>query len=325
MKECSDTTIFLEKEKILASISKDGQYQTNEIKIKKCNVGKNDTESYLAEISKSNIKFNGRLNKFFDRDGYGFQTFEKGDKYFGIFKENKRNSNGIYFWPKEEKDGRIKYEIYFGHWKDNHKDSNGIYIWLDEPNTYKNFDNANLEAYVGEFEDGTYYKGTYLQKTQDDYYLYFGQFTKNGLKNDENGFFYSSNLDRLFHGEINNDIFVKGYVVFFDSETGNIKSIVYADFDKDLKINHIILEKDLEQTEKEEESKLCSRFRDIILGIDYFGELYQKINDIQEFVENNSEDIDIFNDKEKFELMNKLALAYRYNNINNDINYNNKF
>jgi hypothetical protein len=327
MKEGSETTIFLDKEKITSSISKDGEYQTDEIKIRKWDGGE-ETESYLVEIDKSNIKFNGVLNKLFEREGYGIHHFENGDRYFGFFKDDKRNFNGIYFWPKEEKNGRIQSEMYYGFWKDNHKNSNGIYIWLDEPNTDQNFDNANLEAYVGKFEDGTYSRGTYLQKTQDDYYLYYGKFTKNGLKNDDSGFFYSSNLDRLFHGTIINDVFVKGYIVFFDSDAGTIQSIVYANFDKDLKVTSITLEKDLQQTEKENESQLCSRFRDVILGIDYFGELYQKVSDISKFVDENMGDVNVFNDQEKFPLMIKLAVAYSRNNIDKDINskvFENKF
>ena len=319
MKEGSESSIFLDKEKILDAINKDGQYQTDEIKITKWDGGE-EVESYLVEINKSNIKYIGVINKLFERDGYGIHNFENGDRYFGFFKEDKRNFNGIYFWPPKEKNGRIHSEMYYGFWKDNKKDSNGIYIWLDEPTTDKDFDNANLEAYVGRFDDGTYSTGTYLQKTGDEYYLYYGKFTKNGLKNDDNGFFYSSNLDRLFHGKIENDVFVQGYVAYFDSEAGTIQSIVHADFDKDLKVTNIILEKNLQQGEKEEESKLCSRFRDVILGVDYFGELYEKVKDISNFVDENMEDVNVFNDNEKFPLMIKLAVAYSRNNINKDIN-----
>jgi hypothetical protein len=319
MKKTADTTIFLDKEKILDEISKNGIYKTDEISVKKWDGGE-ETESYLVEVSKGNITYVGVLNKLFERDGYGIHNFENGDRYFGFFKEDKRNFNGIYFWPKEEKNGRIQSEMYYGFWKDNNKESSGIYIWLDESKAKKDFDNTNLEAYVGKFVDGTYNKGTYLQKTGDDYFLYYGKFKENGLKNDDGGFFYSSNLDRLFHGKIVDDVFVQGYVVFFDSEEGTIQTIVYANFDKNLKITNIILEKDLQKNEKENESKLCSRFRDVILGIDYFGELYKKVKDISNFVEDNMNDVKVFNDPEKFPLMIKLAVAYSRNNIDKDIN-----
>lgn len=320
MKEESDLKIFLDKEKIVEAISKDGQYVTDDVKIKKWE-GSEGTESYLIEMAKSNIRYNGVLNKIFERDGYGIHEFSNGDKYFGFFKEDKRNFNGIYFWPSEEKNGRKYSEMYYGFWRDNHKDSNGIYLWLDEPtnNNDQNFDNTNLEAYVGQFEEGTYSIGTFLQKTEDDYYLYYGKFTKNGQKNDDNGFFYSSKFDRLFHGKIENDDFVEGYVFFFDSEEGSIENIVYSCFDKNMNVTSFKLEKELDETEKENESKLCSRFRDVILGIDYFGELYQKVKDISHFVEENLGNVDIFNDNEKFPLMIKLAVAYSRNNIDKDI------
>ena len=319
MKKGAETTIFLDKEKILEEISKNGVYKTDEIQVKKWDGGE-ETESYLVDVSKADIKYIGVLNKLFERDGYGIHNFENGDRYFGFFREDKRNFNGIYFWPKEEKNGRILSEMYYGFWKDNYKDSNGIYLWLDEPKGENNYDNTNIEAYIGKFVKGSYNKGTYLQKTADDYYLYHGKFKENGLKNDDNGFFYSSNLDRLFHGKIVDDIFVQGYIVFFDSEEGTIQTIVHANFDKNLKITNIILEKDLQESEKENERKLCSRFRDVILGIDYFGELYKKIKDISDFVNENMNNVNVFSDQEKFPLMIKLAVAYSRNNIDKDIN-----
>ena len=106
MKEASDTKIFLDKEKIVAALSKDGQYIADGVKIKKWDGG-DHTETYLIEASKANIKFVGVLNKLFEREGYGIHEFENGDKYFGFFKEDQRNFNGIYIWPSEEKNGRI--------------------------------------------------------------------------------------------------------------------------------------------------------------------------------------------------------------------------
>ena len=321
MKQPSDTSIFLDKEKILESITKSGEYVTENAKIKKWSGGGDLSNYYLIQANIKGISFTGCLNKVFDRDGYGLHKFNNGDKYFGYFRNDKRNFNGIYYWPSEEKEGRIKQEMYFGSWKDNLKDKNGMYIWLDEPSEEKNknFDNTNLEAYIGDFDGGNYSKGTYLQKTGDDYYLYHGNFTKDGKKNDENGFFYSAKFDRLFHGKIENDIFVKGYVTYFNPDEGTIENIVYVSFDKDLKVTNIILDKDLQQKEKENENKLCSRFRDVILGIDYFGELYKKIKDITKFMNDNMDNIDIFNNEEKYPLMINLVVAYTRNNIDSDI------
>ena len=319
MKKASGAKILLEKEKIMSAIKEEGEYQEDGLRILKWD-GAEDNESYLIELSKSNVKFNGVLNTFLEKDGYGIHHFENGDKYFGFFNDDKRNFNGIYFWPSEYKDGRIKSEMYYGFWKDNNIGNNGIYIWMDESESEQDFDNTNLEAYVGQFVNGTYHKGTYLQKMGDDYFLYHGGFTKDGLKNDENGFFYSAGLDRLFHGKIENDIYVHGYIAFFNSEEGNIENLVYSNFDKDEKITSIILEKNLQKSEKEKESKICSLFRDVILGIDYFGDLYNKVKEISNFVEENMGTLDVFNDEEHYPSIIKLAVAYSRDNINKDIN-----
>ena len=86
-----------------------------------------------------------------------------------------------------------------------------------------------------------------------------------------------------------------------------------------MNITNFILDKDLDQTQKEKESELCSRFRNVILGEDYFGQLYQKVKDITKFVDENLGDVKVFNDTEKFPIMIKLAVAYARDNINIDI------
>ena len=320
MKQPSDTSIYLDKEKILESISSSGEYKTDNTKIIKWS-GKEGLENFIISVSIKGISFLGVLDKVLVRNGYGIHNFANGDKYFGYYRDDKRNFNGIYYCPKEEKDGRVKQEIYYGFWKDNFIEDNGMYIWLDEPKEEKNknFDNTNLEAYVGNFQNGNYSLGTYLQKTGDDYYLYYGKFTQDGKKNDESGFFYSAKFDRLFHGKIENDVFIKGYVAYFNPEEGTITNIVYVNFDKNLKITNIILDKDLQKKEKENESKLCSRFRDVILGIDYFGELYNKVKDITKYIDENMQNMEIYKNEEKYPLMINLAVAYSRNNINADI------
>ena len=252
MKKPSETAIYLDKEKILDEISKSGSYNTENTKIVKWG-RTGQLDNFIIQINIKSLSFMGVLNKDLECDGYGVQQFKNGGKYFGFFRDDKRNFNGVYFWKKKKKNGRIKQEMYYGFSNDNKKDKNGMYIWLDEPieEKNKNFDNTNLEAYIGDIIDGHYSKGTFLQKKGDDYYLYHGNFTKDGKKNDENGFYYSAKFDRLFYGKIENDIFVKGYVVYFNPDEGNIDNIVYANFDKDLNISNIILDKDLEQKESE--------------------------------------------------------------------------
>ena len=68
MKQPSDTSIFLDRDKILESISKSGEYVTENAKIKKWSRGGEYSDNFLIEANIKNIKFIGSLNKVFDRD-----------------------------------------------------------------------------------------------------------------------------------------------------------------------------------------------------------------------------------------------------------------
>ena len=61
--------------------------------------------------------------------------------------------------------------------------------------------------------------------------------------------------------------------------------------------------------------------------MDYFGYIYDKYKEIYNFINNEIDSIDVFENKEKLKQINKLCNDYNYNNIYNDIeNYNqNKF
>lgn len=101
-----------------------------------------------------------------------------------------------------KKNGLIYSEMYYGGWKENKRDKNGIYIWIDEPLGNEQFDSANFDAYVGLIENDTFKRGTYLSKNGDDYFLYHGNFDNELKKTDDNAFYYSSKYDRLLHGKI---------------------------------------------------------------------------------------------------------------------------
>lgn len=53
---------------------------------------------------------------------------------------------------------------------------------MNEPLNNKEFDNANFDAYVGNFDNDKFVRGTYLSKISDDYYLYHGNFDGEGKK-----------------------------------------------------------------------------------------------------------------------------------------------
>ena len=324
MKSSSINAIELDRLKVLKEINENGQYEDNNILIK---LNEEEEESdnknfYIMEMTKNNSSFIGILNDKFKREGYGLNNFENGDKYLGYFENDQRCKNGIYFFSPEIKDKKIITQCYFGNWKNNKKEENGIYIWLSEANNNKLFDEANFEAFVGEFENDAYKRGTYLIKERDEYYLYHGKFDREGRKSDDNAYFYSSKNDTLIHGRVSRDIIRNGYIFIFDSESGSIKEMAYCNFDKDGNLIDSTYKSNLLKEDKEKEEKNICNFRNIILNEDYFGYIYDKYKEIYNFINNEIYSIDAFENKRILEKINKLCNDYNNNNIYNDIENN---
>ena len=115
-----------------------------------------------------------------------------------------------------------------GQWKNNLKDKYGMYIWMEESENNFEYENANFDAYIGEFEQEKYVRGTYLTKLNNEYFIYHGNFNKDGKKNDNNAFFYSSKTNKLFHGEIKDDILICGYLGSFDEDKDELTDILFS-------------------------------------------------------------------------------------------------
>lgn len=321
MREPSNTTFKLERAKINEIISKEEEYIEDDVSIKKWE-GNNSQGNYLAEIAKDGTQFIGILNNRLEKEGYGYYRSQNNDHYFGSFKYDQRNYNGFYIWATEERDDKVHTESYHGYWKDNKKYKNGIYMWLDEEEDNEEFDKANFQAYVGQFDGNIYKRGTFLRKDGDNYYVYHGNFTPEGKKNDDEAFFYSSTLDRLFHGKIENDVFISGYISYFNSDSGLMEKMVYCELGSNKEVKKMKFKEEINEEEfkKEEEGNLL--FRNVILGIDYFGSIYKNYKDTVKFLIEEMRETAIFEDKEKFPSMMKMASGYNKNNIYFDIETN---
>lgn len=140
--------------------------------------------------------------------------------------------------------------MYYGGWKENKRDKNGIYIWIDEPLGNEQFDSANFDAYVGLIENDTFKRGTYLSKNGDDYFLYHGNFDNELKKTDDNAFYYSSKYDRLLHGKIKK-MFLFQDMLHFNPESGALQDIIYCSMGKDGNVAQIKLRDDLIKTDKD--------------------------------------------------------------------------
>lgn len=327
MKNSSINSIEIDKMKVMKELNENGQYENNNILLKIAENDETEKQSFITEITKKNSSFLGKLNDQFKREGYGLNIFENGDKYLGYFQDDQRCKNGIYIWSPEIKDKKILTECYYGNWKNNKKEGNGIYIWLVEPKNNSLFDEANFEAFIGKFEDDMYQKGTYLIKEEDEYYLYHGLFDREGNKSDDNAYFYSSKNDTLIHGRVSKDIFRNGYIFIFDSDNGTVKEMAYCNFDRNGTLVDSTYKSNLLKEDKDKEEKNICNFRNVILNVDYFGYIYDKFKEIYNYINNEIDSIDIFDNKEQLKHINKLCNDYNYNNINNDIEkYNqNKF
>ena len=217
MKPTQNDFIELNVFEIEESIKKDGKYEKDGIMLRKWE-GEENLNHYITQINRENVTFVGVLNDNFQREGYGFNDFANGDKFFGYYRGDKRNTHGIYFWEPDRVDGILKKEVYYGFWKNNKKDNHGCYLWVEEEQGNKDFEKTNFDTYIGLIDEDKYKKGTYLSKNGDNYYLYYGQFSENGKKTDDNALFYTSD-DKLIKGKIENDEFKEGYIGIFDSES----------------------------------------------------------------------------------------------------------
>ena len=272
---------------------------------------------YLLKAEDKSLKFTGIVNLFFEREGLGINEHDNGDKYFGYYKNDVRSGHGIYSFLPKKKGNVLLSEFYYGLWKTDLKDGPGIYLWLREDASKKpftDFDNANFQAFVGESERDLFKKGTLLSKEGDNYSVFHGTFDIDGNREGPNCFFYNATLEELCFGEYLDDHFIKGYVAHFDEE-GNV-----ADFLK-YENGQITSKEKLSEEEVKKNSDLMHHFRNVIMGKDYFGEVYNEFGKVKTFEETKMTSIDIFNSDSFVDIMS-AATGYNKVTIYKDIEKN---
>ena len=335
MKETPTIFIELDKTKIDGNIIKSGEYTTEDgdICIKKWKIKKEEGEEsydvktqnkYLGNLKKDGFSYSGSLNENFQRDGYGLEVFKNGDKFLGQFDSDIRNEKGVYYFSpikneENENSVNIQSECYLGEWKNNLKDKNGIYIWLDQQENKYEYNNTNFDAYIGEFEEDKYIRGTYLTKLNNEYTLYHGNFSKEGKKNDNNGYFFSSKWNKMFHGKFVDDALENGYLCSFDEEGENVTEIIFCKFNEDGSVNDVIEENQLNQEDVEKEKKYIAFFRSIIFEGDYFGKIYSIFYKIKNKIDSLEDMIRILEDEENIVEMNKILNKYNKKNLYKEI------
>ena len=331
IKESTTNTLDLDKTKIDEKITSSGEFTSDGIMIKKwCLINeengdsenppqRKDQNKYLASLQKDGSSYAGTLNDNFQRDGYGLEIYSNGDKYFGQFNSDQRNENGVYYYSAEKINDdnsiNIQSECYLGQWKNNLKDKNGIYIWMDQPENNYEYDNANFDAYVGQFEEEKYIRGTYLSKFKNEYYIYHGNFDKDGKKSDNNAYFFSSKSNKIFHGNVKQDILVSGYLGSFEEDGDKITEIIYCKFNEDGSINDVIEQNHLNEEDIEDEKKKITNFRTIIFDGDYFGKIYSKFGKIKTRIDRLEDMVGVLEREENMEEIKKILNKYSKKNI----------
>ena len=317
MKPTQNDFIELNVFEIEESIKKDGKYEKDGIMLRKWE-GEENSNHYITQINRENVTFVGVLNDNFQREGYGFNDFANGDKFFGYYRGDKRNTHGIYFWEPDRVDGILKKEVYYGFWKNNKKDNHGCYLWVEEEQGNKDFEKTNFDTFIGIIDEDKYKRGTYLSKKEDNYYLYYGEFGENGKKTDDNAMFYSS-TDRLIKGKIEDDEFKEGHIAIFDSETGDLTDLMFCTFGQKASVNSLKMEKDLDQESVKKIKEEMITFRNVILEEDYFGNVYSKYNEVKDFIKAHMNTLETLDDPEKYPEIISLCSGYNKLNIYADI------
>lgn len=314
----SSNIIEFDKDQVLQAIETEGQYTLEDILIKKCPYPPEEIDNkelYLASITKNSSRYIGCLNNRFQREGYGVQIFENGDKYFGSFSNDQRNDLGVYFWNPKETEDRVQSECYLGGWCNNRKEKRCVYVWMDEMKEEPSYETSVFDAFLGELENEKYVRGTYLSKSEKDFYLYHGNFDVDGKKNDKNGFFYISQLNRYYHGEVCNDLLVQGYIAYFEADSDEVKELVYCEFNEDGTIKNVIRQKELAPESVEEEINKIKVFRNIMVRKNFFMKTYNRYKKYQLTAGGRFESIEDMEDLGNIQAIVEKLKKYNSDNI----------
>ncbi len=310
-----NSKISLDKAAIFKTLDKTGEYKNESLKITIKKWEDDDVVGNMFIIKiEGETPFLGVVNGMFEREGFGVNTYSNGDIYFGYFSKNQRNKHGIYSYKPKLENNFILSEYYYGMWKDDYRDGYGIYLWLRENKSnepFNNFETSSFKAYIGNISKDIFTKGTLLIKSENNYYIYHGQFNSEGKKHGDLSFFYSAQKELLLYGTFDNDIFISGYIAKFTDEGNIIKINKY--------FNGKIEEKN-ESNSKEIEivEKIMFNFRNIIMSKDYFGDIYKEFKEVNKFREKNMNNLEILNSDRYIDIM-KAAVGYNKISIFRDI------
>ena len=280
--------------------------------------GEPDAKDYISEIKKGDIHFIGVLDSNLVKKGYGYMSLPNNENYFGMYEDDLRTKHGLYQYPDKIKGDKIEREFFFGVFKEGNVDNRGVYLWIEEDKNvpmFNNFDDADFSCFIGDLNSRHFIEGTYMTKKGDNYYVYHGKFNELNQKEGDGAFYYNSEKDELMYGKVEKNKFINAYLSVFNNE-GIIKNGIFVIFDEKGKIT------DYKQKEElPDKSKIFDKmfdFRNIILGEDYFGQVFNTFKDTKEFLDSNL-NLESFDSKDKFSKLINASFNFNQMKIKEDI------
>ena len=309
--------IHTKKGKILESLLIEKSFKEDGVLIRKWE-GERNTKDYISEIIKGDIHFIGVLDSNLVKQGYGFMTLPNNEKYFGIYTDDLRDKHGLYQYPDKIEDDKIEREFFFGVFNGGKVDNRGVYLWIKENKDvpmFNNFDDADFSCFIGDLNDKHFIKGTYMTKNGEQYYVYHGKFNEQNEKDSDNAFYYNSEKDELMYGKVEKNKFINAYLSVFDDE-GHIKNGIYVNFDENGKITDYKQKEEL--PDKASVFDEMFDFRNIIMGEDYFGQVFNIFKDTMNFIASDV-NLESFDSQEKFPKIINVSFNFNKITIKDDI------
>ncbi len=174
----------------------------------------NDTRNYILYIKYKDIYIGGlSIFDFQSKEGFGLYKYPNNpDKsfYLGQWEENQKSGKGFLKIDNNH--------LYLGNFKNNQMHGDGLY-----------YNKKNGNYFYGLFNNGMFEKGLYCNLLKDIFYI--GRF-KNNKKNDDFCCYFNHKKNKLFFGEVKNDLFIKGNIIFL--------SIKETEKEIDMKIEKLI-------------------------------------------------------------------------------------
>ena len=211
--------------KIDSRIKKDSQYQEGETifqfspeykpdSLEDCDQ-KTDYLKYFAKIKTPFFQYTGNLSKNLKKENFGYNQFDNGDEYFGLWNKDKKDGYGIYFFKEETK--ILPHQIYVGEFKNNMKSGEGIYFNVSKFSPDKENSPLDFDLIIGNFTDDIFQKGIIYNMKEGKRKIYKGKMDNDGKKNDEMGELYEDN-DKIFFGAIKDNIMLEGRVIIMKDD-----------------------------------------------------------------------------------------------------------